>query len=357
MKLTEDASKQQWARWRAALAGARLDLGARGDPPSGYYHRGGEAIAVWRDKETGEVKCARSRYGDGSKLDVDQIDELFADPNMVAIHYSLYATAAAEKDAFIWPEIYSVKIATKDIKAGLWWTPAYAKKKLAEAKVTNNFSPARGIGDNRAPAPEEELAAKIAAKAEELAKTLKDWGGTPRNAAEADLVGAYANAFKEFEKAATEAHKVEKEPHLAAGRAVDAKWFAPVRDKAIAYRERVLKIVSDWTKGEDKRRAEEAARVNAEARARAEQAAKIEGTAPAPVEEIIPEKTKVTTLRGRAPKTEDWVCTDPAKAFAYFAAFPDGLPLDVRDAIAKTGRKICLANKKAIPGFEWKELS
>jgi hypothetical protein len=67
----------------------------------------------------------------------------------------------------------------------------------------------------------------------------------------------------------TKAHKAEKAPHLEAGRAVDAKWFPPIRD-AESGADELRKALSAWEtiKLENQRRADE------ETRKRQEQAAR-----------------------------------------------------------------------------------
>nr|MDD5277695.1 hypothetical protein [Methylovulum sp.] len=294
--------------------------------------------------------------------DADDIDMLFSEKHMLAIPYEVFE--AVTEHGQPWPPIYQVKLRTKDMLAGVRWTKEWAADQLLAANVMadpvvlgaeTEAQTTGGIGHNNPPAPDIELAAKIIAKGKELGKTLEEWGGAPRNQAEADLVGVYANAFKDFENRATEAHKAEKEPFLKAGREVDAKWFAPVRDKAQAFRAKAIEIARAFARSEDARRREEAERVNAENRRRAEAAAKISGEAPAPIEEVKAEATKITTLRGPAPKTQDWVMTDAPAFFVYLTTLPE-LPLDVRDALEKTGKKICKATKQAVPGFEWRDL-
>jgi hypothetical protein len=362
--LTELKTVDDFDRWRRAVAGQPLDL-ERGNPPSGYFRRFAdqfriEAIAVWREDD--KPMCWRNVYGDGSKMDADDIDMLFADKNILAVPYDVFQ--AVTEGGAAWPVIYQVKLRTKDMTAGVRWTKEWAAEQLLAAKVMAEPAPETisaeesppAAGHNNPPALDAELAAKIVTKGKELGKTLEEWGGAPRNQAEADLVGVYANAFKDFENRATDAHKAEKEPFLKAGKEVDAKWFTPVRDKAIAFRAKALEIVRAFAKSEDSRKAEEAARVNAENRRRAEAEAKISGEPVATIEEVKPEATKISTLRGPSPKTKDWVMTDPAAVFAYFQTLPNGLLFEVREVLEKTGKKVCKATKAAIPGFEWRDL-
>jgi len=57
--------------------------------------------------------------------------------------------------------------------------------------------------------------------------------GAAKDQAAADRASDIANSIAEIEKKVVGLHKVEKQPHLEAGRGVDNKWF-PVRDRAAA---------------------------------------------------------------------------------------------------------------------------
>lgn len=366
----------QFDRWRRAVAGEPLEI-ERHNPASGYYRRFAdakriEAIAVWRD-DSDALKCWRNVYGDGSRMDADDIDMLFADKNMLAVPYEVFQ--AVTEGGAEWPSIYHVKLRTKDMNAGVIWTETWATAQVASAAVfadpeeaqelsakidkidhemTEN--PRAIIGNNAPPErmPEETLADKITAKGEQFSKTLKEWGGAPRNQAEADLAGVFANKFKDYSNEATEAHKAEKAPHLKKCKDIDAKWFAPVRDKADACRDKVMEIVKAFTKAETAKRQAEADAANAAARKRAEEEAKISGEAPAPVETIEAAPVKVTTLRGRAPKAAEWQTVDPAKFCAYLCAMEGGPPLILTEALAKLAIKLGKAGVSA-PGIEFKE--
>lgn len=131
----------------------------------------------------------------------------------------------------------------------------------------------------------------------------------------------------ELKGEAEKTHKVEKAPHLEAGRAVDKKWF-PLRDEAESGANTLRKAMSAWeTKKLDERReAERKAeqeRLKAEAEAKAaEEAGK---PAPEPVPAPEPEETPVTatTIRGgygRAASVKTVkvaTVTDQDKAYAY----------------------------------------
>jgi len=87
------------------------------------------------------------------------------------------------------------------------------------------------LGHNQPPKDDsfEGLTARIDALAAE-AKAMLDEGAA-KTQVEADRASDLANLFGELQKKAIALHKVEKEPHLEAGRSVDKKWF-PLRDSA-----------------------------------------------------------------------------------------------------------------------------
>lgn len=365
----------QFDRWRRAVAGEPLEI-ERHNPASGYYRRFAdakriEAIAVWRD-DSDALKCWRNVYGDGSRMDADDIDMLFADKNMLAVPYEVFQ--AVTEGGAEWPSIYHVKLRTKDMNAGVIWTETWATAQVASAAVfvdpeeaqelsakidkidhemTEN--PRAIIGDNAPPerTPEETLADKITAKGEQLAAALKAMGGKPTTKSEADQVANYAVKFKDLANEATTAHKVEKEPHLTAGRDVDGRWF-PVRDKAEECRKRALKIADEWTNAEKVRRAEEARLANEAARKRAEAEAKITGEAAAPIEEVVPEKVKLGTGRTVSQRTvQVWTVTDLPAFLTYLGAM-ETTPPDLLEACEKVARKLGSAGVRA-PGIELKE--
>lgn len=338
--MTSASSYEQYDRWARALRGEKLDLGERGDPPSGYFRfpssKGQEAVAVWRN-ENG-LNCWRNIFGDGSKMDADAIDMLFAGEHYV-IPYDLFVAVTERGEE--WPPEYMTRLRTKDINAGVVWTIEWARQQLSHAEINAAAeNPHAVIGGNDLPesTPDQVLAEKIKALGQHLATMLGSWGGKPRNQAEVDQIGVYANKFKDFENEATAAHKAEKEPHLAAGRAVDSKWFGPVRDKAIASRQRVLAIAKEFIDAENKRRAEKTRVANEAARKAAESEAKITGETPAPVTEVVPEVAKVSTLRGRQTPTKVWTVTKPAK-FATYALSLETPPPDLIEALNKLARK------------------
>jgi hypothetical protein len=301
------AEANDWTYWASALNGEFIeDLIQRGNPQSGFYRdRSKRAVAIWRDDD-GALQCAvSSGY---IPRHADEIDEIFGFVCRSPITRELFMHI---RNGGAWPET------VPDTE--------------------------RGIGDNNPPedlTPDKALAYEIAS----LETQCRSWlvslpDGKPSNKVEADLAANYADKFLAFEKRAIELHKAEKEPHLKAGREVDAKWFAPVRDVAKSLKEKINAIALAWARAEDNRKAEEARKANEELRRIANEenirmrgAADVSGTVaslpPVAVVEVVPEKTKVGTSRARsapAPKPV-YVITDLPAFAAHLAAFENPPP-------------------------------
>jgi hypothetical protein len=354
-----------YARWLAALDGKPLDLGARGDPPCGYYrfpiakgdHAGEqEAVAIWRDP-AGELCCARTIFGDGAGMTAMQIDEMFTSEHY-AIPYELYLAVTDKSEP--WPELYTTRLRTKEIAAGVVWTEEWSRARLAADPETHDEdgNPRAVMGDNDPPAdltPAQALAARIEALSKAVVGFLAKIGGKPTTKADADMVANYATKFKDFANEATQAHKVAKEPHLAAGRAVDSEWF-PVRDTAEACRKKALALADAWMTTERARLAEEARKVNEAARREAEKAAAITGEAPAPVQEVAPAPVKIGTGRTVSQRTRKvWVVTDLPKFVAYLAAM-EPPNADLAEVCRMLANRLGAAGVAA-PGIEAQERS
>jgi len=353
----------QWANWRAMLAGEAVDLGARGDFPSGYFRlrpwKGAqlyeqEIVAIWREEGSDEIQCWRSKGKPATTA--LEIDEIFEGNDFAAIPTHIYEAVVDRGEP--WPEIYMTWLPTKDITAGVVWTEAWARKFLAQNPETHDEAgnPRAVVGNNNPPedlTPDKALAKRIA----DVGLLVKGWldkiGGKLKTAAEAETLATYSNKYKDLENEAVNAHKVEKEPFLVKGREVDAKWFAPVRDKAIAGRARTLDLIREFTAAEDARKREEAAKA-AEVQRQAAQTHAQRHDEPAPIVEPPkePEPTKVAGLRGGGKASAVYKVAD-YYAFATYLLSLSAVPPDLAECLDKLATKLG-KNGLVCPGVEKK---
>lgn len=196
-----------------------------------------------------------------------------------------------------WPKLQAVEYADYGtaIDTGVWPNGMPASKDRL------------GIGGNNPPEDLEPHQA-IAKKVSDLETTVKAWleeiGGKPETKAQADQVVQHRDAFLALEKEAEKARIDEKEPHLAASRAVDAKWQPIVRDAA-ALKKQLVDMGQAFIRAEQARLAEEARKererlAEIEARRAAEAAAAGEpAPEPTPPPPSEPEPPKVTIGTGR----------------------------------------------------------
>ena len=321
----------QFDRWRAALKGAKLDLGERGNPPSGFYRMKRwrndpqppfqRTLAIWRSELEGENVFAEINFGRWKILSPDEADELFANPDLVSIPHPLYESV---RSGGAWPEVHTTYLRTKDITAGVVWTEEWSRKQLAanvethnehgerraESATTAQENEAARIGHNGPPKGEVELIKeRLQSLGDEVAKTLKAWGGKPRDKSEADRCGDFINAMRAIYKDADSKREAEKEPFLNGGREVDAKW-KPVKDDAERYAIKLKGIAAEWLEAEQKKAHEAAA---------AERAKLVEAS---PSAEYIPpvETPKISIGTGRqvSIKTREmYQVTDPKLFFDH----------------------------------------
>jgi hypothetical protein len=237
------------------------------------------------------------------------------------------------------------------------WTEAWARTQLAAELETHDEhgNPREVIGGNHPPedlTPDQALAKRILDLDSLVDKWLSKIRGTPTTQAEAEVLANYANKFKDFENEAVSAHKIEKEPHLKAGRAVDAKWFGPIRDKAATSRQKIISLIRAFESAEDAKRAEAARVVNELARKAAETQARTSDTLVEPVSDILPEKAKVTTLRGGGGgrRQAAKLVTDP-KLFLEFCLSLQTVPPELVEAMEKIARRWTTSGTPA-PGME-----
>ena len=291
--MTHDAPLDQFAAYKIALAGGKMDFGKLSQPSSGFFKhntkQGIEAVAIWRDGK-GALQCKRSIFGNGEKMNADEIDELFGSCGHYPIPHDIWLAVTKEK--LPWPPGFETRLTMDEIKQGVTWTAELGRKKrlveieLAEDKAkVENFkqdvaekfpgatfikdllggeagegvdSSAAPIGHNHPPdesnwRDDEELAAQVLKLEEWVSSWLKVKKSVIDNKDDADKLADYATKFSEYKATAVAKHKVEKQPHLDAGRVVDTRWFA-IRDKAEKLRARCLEIVSKYITGEQERR-------------------------------------------------------------------------------------------------------
>ena len=114
------------------------------------------------------------------------------------------------------------------------------------------------IGHNDAP-DHELIADEIELRRKLFADYLEEIGGSIATQTHADKAASYAAAFAELEKRATEKHKVEKAPHLEAGRKVDDLWKPIIGDAGEA-KKAVKKATEAYLIAEEAKRKAEAAK-------------------------------------------------------------------------------------------------
>ena len=262
-----------------------------------------EAVAFWQD-EGGEWCCARSKFGDGSNMAFDQMQELFSSCCKSPVSYEAYT---AFLDTGLWPEDAARTEAAPD-----------------EPELP----------------PDEALARELAKQQKAAKEWLTKLGHKPETQAEADKAANYGAEFAAIETKAEKARKAEKEEILEAGRKIDAKWKSVTEPAAVA-KKWAKGLSDDFIKTESARRAESARieneriqREHAEAVAKAQREAEEAAAAlpigcdpppvelprePAPV--VAPEPVRVGTGARRASlvKREVWVISDARKLLAWLS--------------------------------------
>lgn len=348
-------------RWQQALAGEKLDLGERGDPPCGYFRRSAgrgrwEAFAVFRDD--GDVLCcARNLFGNGDGMTVGEIDEMFMG-DVYAVPYDVYV-AVAESGAD-WPPIYTTRLTTAQIKSGTVWTPAIGQAiidaRQMDAPLQDAADNPRAVSGNNNPPEELPIERQFADRINNAATRVKEWlasiGGIPRTKEEADKVAEYATKFGQLHSDAETAFKAEKEPWLKGGREVDAKWR--FRDEAMALRKTYLGIADKWISAEKARLAAEAKKAHDEAVAAAKREADALGE---PVAEIAPPKPPKVTLGNTKTVSQRerkvWIVKD-LPAFVGYLLKLDNVPPDLVETCEKIAHRLGSAGVNA-PGIEQEE--
>ena len=200
--------KDEFHFWREALAGNKPPISAD-HPQAGYYRKRASKdgpwlpVAIWTHKETGKQ--------------VARVADKMVDP----------------ADVWTWVADKPVKKEDAQVafKTGSW--PGDAPPVSAP------------MGDNNPPSePVELIPLEIEAADTWLKKT-----GTIASQVDADVASNKVANIRDLKKKAEAAHKAEKEPHLVAGRAVDAK-YKPSIDEADNAVKRLLGAITVYQNAE-----------------------------------------------------------------------------------------------------------
>lgn len=291
-----------------------------------------EAVAFWQD-EGGEWCCARTKFGDGTNMNADQMRELFASCCKSPVSYEVY---------------------TAFFETGVWPEDAAPEEPEADASAPEQT-------------PDEALAAELAKQQKAAREWLTKLGHKPATQEEADKAANFGTEFGAIETKAEKARKAEKEPHLEAGRKIDAKWNA-IKDPAAVAKTWAKGLSGDFIKAEDARRKEAArienerlAKEHADAVAKAKREAEEAAAAmpigcdlppvelpPEPAPVVAPEPVKVGTGArwSSLVKREVWEVVD-VKSLLHFLADRNTHPASLIDAaqafgemLAKTGVEV-----------------
>ena len=182
------------------------------------------------------------------------------------------------------------------------------------------------IGDNIGELSVQE---EIADCIEQIDAWITSIGGKITEDVQMDMAANWRDKLAGLRQKAEAQHKLEKAPHLEAGRAVDAAWkpcIADAKDKADDIRTKLLtpymrakQAEEDRRRREEERKArEEAEKRAAEARAAGEPESEPEDLPPAPAPKRVQaggQRGRKTALRSRKVA----VVTDYDKALAHFA--------------------------------------
>jgi hypothetical protein len=186
--------------WHKALAGDRPAMN-EGNPHAGFYRM--------RNKQGPDD--AVSYFWNGSELVCVRNGTKKVDPNSI---WTYCGHNAVSHDDYL-----------HRIKMGRWPNDA-------EVVAKSNLPP----DDNS----KEAVLARLDALESEAKQLIKAGAAQDQNTA--DRASDIANSLGEIEKRVIGLHKVEKQPHLDAGRAVDTKWF-PVRDLAATIKASLKSVV------------------------------------------------------------------------------------------------------------------
>lgn len=150
-----------------------------------------------------------------------------------------------------------------------------AYRKAAAGEGWNDEPPAAvGHNSQNMPAdPHERLAMEFEAEKEQAEAFLKE---PVTSKDRADMAAVWSKRLSEIAKKATDLHKVEKQPHLDAGRAVDDKW-RELKEAPKALSTRLKRALDDFLRAEARKEEERQRKAREEAerlRREAEEAAR-----------------------------------------------------------------------------------
>lgn len=318
-----------WDYWISALDGIIIDV-PKNTVASGFYRQRDDAIAFWRAAD-GTLKCTiNDRPIDRSEAEL--AESTFSWCCKYPIPEHVYRAVAERGEP--WPPEYLVNLSLKEAKEGAIWTVEKARAKLAQQNGLHAPGAVHGptkaeraaaaaivepdaaenpraiMGGNEPPepmTPDLDLAARLTAMEAQAAEWLVSIGGKPRDQIECDKAANYRQKFLELEQEAETKRVAEKDVHLRAGEAVDAKW-TPHRDGAELLKKQMLAIANAWMKAEKARLAEitrlenekRAAEVAAENARRDALRASLAASPSAPA--VMPDLAPVTYKPVEAPK-------------------------------------------------------
>lgn len=245
-----EVTQQDWSYWQKALAGEKPPI-HEGDPQSGFYKRRISRkgpfvpVAIWRDGEEWVALV------DGKPTDAEALWTWVADKPITKAEYDRVTSGEPWSDG-----------------------PPF------EPPVTDNLR--NSDPENEHEALKDQIDSAKAGIAE-FEKIESD-----ESQAKAQALRARLN---ELSNEADKKRKAEKQPHLDAGKAVDAKWQPLVKD-AKANAETIKKAMSAYETEKLKKQREEQARLEQqrreaeEAARRAEEMGRPKAADPAPAPEI-----------------------------------------------------------------------
>lgn len=304
----EGRMTDEFQHWRDAVAAGRGVETQKGSIRLGYYRNRNEAVAFFRNGESGEIVCWRSQPRRPTPIHHDEMEELFSYCTAHPVSYETFEDFVARGT---WPDTIAPPVEPP---------PDLPPEQAIDAQLTELRTHAAEMKD---------------------AKTQ----------ASADRCANLAEEFAKLEAKAEAARIAEKQPFLEGGRAVDLKW-APVVKRAADLKAWAKSRVTGFLVAEKMRlAAEENARKQETAQAR-EEAART--GAPPPQEPLPSAPVKAgagTTGRkiGLRKRTEI-VIDDPRAMLRWLIDRNQDVPADVVEILAVVAKREYAANREPPPG-------